>query len=105
MWPLLLRPEPRFWLSTSDATGAPLCSDALTTFTSERRPFDVGLTLTSAISLRLRREVDFLTRLEAHVSLLPVPPPAAVRAEALLLALDVRDLDALDLDLEHELDR
>src|SRR5690242_13045473 len=105
MWPLLLRPEPRFWLSTSAATGGPLCSPGLTTLTSERRPFDVGLTLTSGMTLRLRREVDFLARLQAHVGLLPVAPPAHVGAEALLLALDVRDLHRLDLDLEHELDR
>src|SRR5689334_2353932 len=105
MWPLLLRPEPRFWLSTSAATGGPLCSPGLTTLTSERRPFDVGLTLTSGMTLRLRREVDFLARLQAHVGLLPVAPPAHVGAEALLLALDVRDLHRLDLDLEHHLDR
>src|SRR6476620_9610007 len=86
MWPLLLRPEPRFWLSTSEAIGGPLCRLALTTLTSERRPLDVGLTLTSAIS-GLRREVDFLARLPAHVGLLPFPAPANMRAEALLRAL------------------
>src|SRR6476660_6312033 len=105
MWPLLLRPEPRFWLSTSDATGAPLCRLALTTLTSDRRPFDVGLTLTNGMMSGLRRAVDFLARLQADVRLLPVPPPAHVRAEALLLALDVGDLHRLDLDLEHQLDR
>src|SRR5512135_616169 len=103
MWPRLLRPEPRFWLSTSEATGAPLCRAGLTTLTSERRPFDVGLTLTSAMS-GLRREVDLLARLQAHVGLLPVPAPAHEAAEALLLALDVGDLHRLDLDLEHQLD-
>src|SRR6476646_3712737 len=104
MWPLLLRPEPRFWLSTSEAIGGPLCRLALTTLTSERRPLDVGLTLTSAMS-GLRREVDFLTRLQADIGLLPVATPAEVRAEALLLALDVGDLHRLDLHLEHQLDR
>src|SRR6476659_2258490 len=105
MWPLLLRPEPRFWLSTSDATGGPLCRLALTTLTSDRRPFDVGLTLTSAMMSGLHREVDFLPRLQAHVGLLPVAAPAHVRAEALLLALDVGDLHRLDVHLEHQLDR
>src|SRR5436190_13069942 len=105
MWPLLLRPEPRFWLSTSDAIGGPLCRLALTTLTSERRPLDVGLTLTSAMMSGLRREVDYLARLQAHVGLLPVATPAKMRAEALLLALDVGDLHRLDLDLEHQLDR
>src|SRR5579862_39737 len=105
MWPLLLRPDPRFWLSTSDATGDPLCRAGLTTLTSERRPFDVGLTLTSGIALRLRREIDFLAGLEAHIGLLPVAPPARVRAETLLLSLDVGHLHRVDADLEHQLDR
>src|SRR5438105_2515275 len=107
MWPLLLRPEPRFWLSTSDATGGPLCRLALTTLTSDRRPFEVGFTLTSAMS-DFRREVDFLARLQADVCLFPVPAPAHVRAEALLLALDVDDLhrhhfDRLVFFAEHQL--
>src|SRR5512134_2272715 len=104
MWPLLLRPDPRFCGSTSDATGAPLCRSLLTTLTIARRPADVGLTLTSAMS-GLRREVDFLARLQAHVGLLPVAPAAHEAAEALFLALDVRDLDAFHLDLEHQFDR
>src|SRR5882672_2738797 len=108
MWPLLLRPDPRFWLSTSEATGGPLCRFGLTTLTSERRPFDVGLTLTSGMS-GLCREVDFLARLQADIRLLPVPAPARVRAEALLLALDVDDLHRLHFDrlvllAEHQLD-
>src|SRR5512132_952538 len=104
MWPLLLRPEPRFWLSTSDATGRPLYRAALTTLTRDRRPFDVGLTLTNAMMSALHGEVDFLAGLEAHVGFLPVAPTALVRAEALLLALDVRDLHRFDVDLEHQLD-
>src|SRR3954453_15966811 len=103
MWRLLLRPEPRFWLSTSDAIGGPLCRLALTTLTSERRPLDVGFTFTSAMSA-LRREVDFLSRLQAHIGLLPVTAPAEMRAEALLLALDVGNLHRLHLHLEHQLD-
>src|SRR5258708_36878689 len=104
MWPLLLRPEPRFCDSTSDATGAPLCSDALTTLTIARRPADVGLTLTRAMALRLRREVDFLAGRKRHVALLPVAPAAGVAAEALFLALDVRDLDAVPFCFELGLD-
>src|SRR5262245_52671383 len=113
MWPLLFRPEPRFWLSTSDATGAPLCSVGLTTLTSERRPADVGLTLTRGMMvsrpLGVRREVDFLALLQADVGLLPVAPAAERLAEALLLALDVDDLhgrhdDGLVLLAEHQLD-
>src|SRR4029453_12504396 len=109
MWPLLLRPEPRFWLSTSEASGRPLWRSGLTTLISDRRPFDVGFTLTRGI-LRLRREVDFLAFLQAHVGLLPVRPATHVLAEALLLALDVDDLhrrhlDGLVLLAEHQLDR
>src|SRR5438309_10879596 len=110
MWPLLLRPEPRFWLSTSEATGSPLCRSWLTTLISARRPADVGLTFTSGICLRLRREVDFLSGLQAHVGLLPVASPAGELAEALLLALDVDDLhghhfNRLVFFSEHQLDR
>src|SRR5258708_31954850 len=104
MWPLLLRPEPRFWCSTSEAIGAPLCRSGLTTFTMARRPADVGLTLTRGMS-GLRREIDFLAWLQADVRLLPAAAPADETAEALFLALDDRDLDRVHLDLPHELDR
>src|SRR5436305_15252593 len=109
MWPLLLRPDPRFWLSTSEATGAPLCNDAFTTLTIDRRPADVGLTLTSAM-LTTCREVDFLSRLQAHVCLLPVAAAAHEPAEPLFLALDVRHLHRphfarLVLAAEHQLAR
>src|SRR5208282_4946940 len=99
MWPLLLRPEPRFLLSKSGANGRPLCRSRLTTFTSPRRPGEVGLTLTRDMALGLLREVDFLTRLEAHVGLFPVAAPAAIGAEALLLAVNVDHLHARHLDL------
>src|SRR6266571_1125553 len=102
MWPLLLRPEPRFLMSSSFSTGRPLCSSGLTTLTSERRPGEVGLTLTSGMS-DLLREVDFLPRLEAHVRLLPVAAASAVGTKALGLALDVGDLHASHFDLEQEL--
>src|SRR5438067_3036013 len=98
MRPRLFRPEPRFLLSVSFATGPPVCRSGLTTLTSARRPGEVGLTLTSAMSLRLLREVDFRTRLEAHVRLLPVAAAAGIGAEALRLTSNVHDLDAGDLD-------
>ena len=66
-----------------------------------RRRFDF---LQGHVSLSCR-EVDFLARLQADVGLLPAAAPAREAAEALRLALDVDDLDALDLDLEHRLDR
>jgi len=43
MWPLLLRPEPRFWLSVSFSTGRPLVEVRIgPRLTSARRPADVG---------------------------------------------------------------
>src|SRR5436190_10401461 len=106
MWPLLFRPEPRFLLSVSRSNGPPRCRSGLTTLTSPRRPGDVGLTLTSAMVSRFLSEVDFVARLQAHVRFLPAASPTRIRAEALGLAVDVDDLDALDLDLlvlPHEL--
>src|SRR5215831_7361749 len=103
MWPLLLRPEPRFWLSVSASTGPPLCRCGWTTLTIARRPADVGLTFCKGISA-LRAEIDFLAGGEAHIRLLPRPAPADVAAEALDLTGDVHDLDAFHLDLEHRLD-
>src|SRR5438094_1730888 len=108
IWPLLLRPEPRFLLSMSFSKGRPLCRSSLTTFTSPRRPGDVGLTLTRGMTLRFLCEVDFLARLEADVRLLPVAAAAGKGAEALFLAVNVHDLDARDLDLlllPQQLDR
>src|SRR5215472_1067911 len=105
MRPTLLRPEPRFMFSVSRSIGRPLWSSGLTTFTSPRRPGDVGLTLISGMTLCLLREIDFLARLQAYVCLLPVAPAAGVSAEALRLASYVHHLHAFDLDLEQQLYR
>src|SRR5580704_3277273 len=99
MWPLLFRPEPRFLLSRSGSNGRPLCRSRLTTLTSPRRPGEVGLTLTRDMTLGLLREVDFLTRLQAYVRLLPVASPAAIGAKALFLAVHIDNLHARHLDL------
>src|SRR5204863_2153938 len=108
IWPLLLRPELRFLLSMSFSKGRPLCRSWLTTFTSPRRPGEVGLTLMSGMALCLLREVDFLAWLQADVRFLPVATSAGKGAEALFLAVNVHDLDARDLDLlllPQQLDR
>src|SRR5205809_1567260 len=68
MWPLLLRPEPRFWLVVSASTGRPLCRFGWTTLISARRPGDVGFTFWRGI-LFIHCEVDFLARLQADVGL------------------------------------
>src|SRR5215472_3398361 len=105
MRPTLLRPEPRFMFSVSRSIGRPLWSSGFTTLTSPRRPGDVGLTLINGMSLSLLREIDFLTRLQADVRLLPVAASARVGPEALRLASYVHHLHALYLDLEQQLDR
>src|SRR5690554_1710520 len=104
MRPWLLRPAFLLCFSTSAAYGRPLCRSALTTLTIARRPAEVGLTLTIAIFLLPGREVDFLARLEAHVSLLPVLAATDAATETLDLALDVGDVHGIDFNLEQQLD-
>src|SRR6202008_1136269 len=104
MWPLLLRPEARILRSVSRGSAPPLCRSARTTFTSARRPADVGLTLTSATLLHLFREVDLLPRLQADIGLAQVAALARRAAEPLFLAAPVQDLHRVDLDLEQRLD-
>src|SRR4249920_2605858 len=108
MRPALLRPLFCDWLTSSGAYGLPLCSSGLTTLTSERRPGEVGLTLTSAMAyssaLFEGGKVDFLAGGEADIGLLPVAAPADEAPEALLLALDVGHLHRVDLRLEHQFD-
>src|SRR3954465_7340889 len=106
--PWVLRPLPRICERVSGQCGSPLCSSGVTTLTRARRPGEVGLTLTRGMAvpgLLRGREIDFLALGEAHVGLFPAALAADGPAEAALLALDVQHGDALDLDLEHELDR
>src|SRR3982751_1461668 len=58
MLPIELRPARLCSASTSGAYGAPLCRSALTTFTMERRPADVGLVFTSAMSGHSLHDLD-----------------------------------------------
>src|SRR5258707_8816353 len=103
-----LRPARLCSASTSGAYPGPLCSSAFTTFTIDRRPAEVGLVLTSAMSGHSFHEVDVALALEAHVGLLEAPAPADEAPVALLLALDVDDVHRRHLDLlllEEQLDR
>src|SRR5689334_5969032 len=107
MLPIELRPARLCNASTSGAYGAPLCRSALTTFTIDRRPAEVGLVLTRAMSGHSFHEVDVALALQAHVRLLERLAPADEAPVALLLALDVDDVDGPHLDLlvlEEELD-
>src|SRR5689334_11134437 len=107
MLPMWLRPARLCSASTSGACGAPLCRSALTTFTIDRRPAEVGLVLTSAMSGHPFHEVDVAFALEAHVGLLDALATADEAPVALLLALDVHDVDRAHFDLlvlEEELD-
>src|SRR4051812_36123021 len=99
MLPMWLRPARLCSASTSGACGAPLCRSALTTFTIDRRPAEVGLVFTSAISGHPFHEVDVAVTHEAHVRLLQVLAAADEAPVALFLALDVDDVDRADLDL------
>src|SRR3954464_5006057 len=110
MLPMWLRPARLCSASTSGAYGAPLCRSALTTLTIDRRPAEVGLVLTSAMSGHPFHEIDVALQ-EAHVGLLDALATADEAPVALLLALDVDDVHrahqqllALDLVLEEQLD-
>src|ERR1043165_5175020 len=107
MLPMELRPARLCSASTSGAWGAPLCRSALTTFTIERRPAEVGLVLTSAMSGHSFHEVDVALADQAHVGLLDRLAAADEAPVTLLLALHVHDVDRAHLDLlllEEQLD-
>src|SRR3954471_22386032 len=99
MLPIELRPARLDWLSTSGQCGSPLCRSALTTFTIDRRPAEVGLVLTSAMSGHSFHEVDVAFANQAHVGLLDVLAAAHEAAVALFLALHVEHVDRAHLDL------
>src|SRR6185295_16626160 len=99
MLPMWLRPARWDFFSTSGAYGAPLCRSALTTFTIDRRPAEVGLVLTRAMSGHSFHEVDVAFALEAHVGLLDRLAAADEATVALLLALHVHHVHGADLDL------
>src|SRR5262245_55896743 len=99
MLPMELRPARLCSASTSGAYGAPLCRSALTTFTIARRPAEVGLVLTRAMSGHSFHEVDVALAHEAHVRLLEALAAADEAPVALVLALHVDDVDRSALDL------
>src|SRR5471032_492329 len=112
MWRVVCRPEwlrapVRFFLVVRDSSGPPLCRCERSILTTKRVPGEVGFILMSAMALRFlcRRgavEVDGLTGLQAHIGLLEPVALARHILEAPRLAGTVQQIDALDLDLEHE---
>src|SRR5512139_2854719 len=107
MLPKWFRPARFDCFSTSGAYGLPLCRSALTTFTIDRRPAEVGLVFTRAMLCDSFHEVDVAFALEAHVGLLHVAAAALEAPMALLLALEVHHVDRGDLHLlllEEQLD-
>src|SRR5687768_4293573 len=98
MLPWWLRPARLCSASTSGACGAPLCRSAFTTFTIDRRPAEVGLVFTRAMSGHSFHEVDVAVG-EAHVGLLEALAAADEAPVALLLALHVHDVDRAHRDL------
>src|SRR5215468_3654441 len=99
MLPMELRPARLCSASTSGACPGPLCRSGFTTFTIDRRPAEVGFVLMSAMSGHSFHEVDVALALQAHVRLLEALAAADEAPVALLLALDVDDVDGGDLDL------
>src|SRR3989344_7292773 len=95
MWPLWLRPAFLLCDSNKGACGLPLYKSGVTTFTTARRPGEVGLTLISAMIYLLfaRCKVNFLAWLQAHISFFPVFAATHYTACALFFALNVGNRD------------
>src|SRR5471030_2610367 len=113
MWRVVCRPEwlrapVRFFFVVKDASGPPLCRCERSILTTKRVPGEVGFILMSAMALVLLRgagEVDRLPGLQTYVCFLVAVALAGHVLESARLARLVEQIDALDLDLEHQLHR
>src|SRR5688572_28522700 len=103
MRPWWLRPPVLLCFSTRAACGAPLWRPGVTTRTALRRPAEVGLKVINAMGLSsgLGHYVDRLTVGQRHIRLPPAAAAASAETEGLVLALDVHDVDCLDLHFEQ----
>src|SRR5882724_231987 len=114
MWRVVCRPEwlrapVRFFLVVKDSSGPPLCRCERSILTTKRVPGEVGFILMSAMAYwsltnRAAGEVDRLPGFQTYVRLLVAVALAGHVLEAAGLARLVEQIDALDFDLEHQLD-
>src|SRR6202044_1708235 len=114
MWRVVCRPEwlrapVRFFFVVNDASGPPLCRCERATLTTKRVPGEVGFILMSAMAVGsliycAAGEVNRLPGLQTYVRLLVAVALARHVLEAAALARLVEQVDALDLDLEHQFD-
>src|SRR5687768_14802675 len=106
MRPVLLRPPVLDFFSTKGAYGSPLYKSWLTILTTKRRPGDVGLRFTIAITsipLLSRYKVNFLTLCQSYVCLLPIASSANTVARTLSFAFNVQYRNAFDLGVKQRL--
>src|SRR5690606_21049186 len=91
MWPRLLRPDPRLVDSVSDDTGRPLYRDGFTTLTIDRRPGEVGFSLTTGIYLASAKLISWpglrLTYALRTLRRRPWPRAKRLRLPAMLIML------------------
>src|SRR6266404_214423 len=113
MWRVVCRPEwlrapVRFFFVVNDSSGPPLCRCERSTLTTKRVPREVGFILMSAMADSLLRsaagEVDRLPGFQTYVCFLEAVALAGHVLETARLARLVEQIDALDLDLEHQFD-
>src|ERR1700740_969255 len=113
MWRVVCRPEwlrapVRFFFVVKDSSGPPLYRCERSTLTTKRVPGEVGFILMSAMACSLLRgagEVDRLPGLQTYVRFLVAAAFAGHVLEPACLARLVEQIDAFDLDLEHQFDR
>src|SRR5882672_2308579 len=114
MWRVVCRPEwlrapVRGFLVVKDSSGPPLCRCERSILTTKRVPGEVGFILMSAMAYksltnRAAGEVDRLPGLQTYVRLLVAVALAGDILETPGLARLVEQVDAFDLDLEHQFD-
>src|ERR1700683_992555 len=114
MWRVVCRPgwlraPVRFFFVVNDSIGPPLYRCERSTLTTKRVPGEVGFILMSAMAVGplihcATGEVDRLPGFQTYVRLLVAVALARHILEAAALARLVEQIDAFDLDLEHQFD-
>src|SRR4029077_1670464 len=114
MWRVVCRPEwlrapVRGFFVVKEASGPPLCRCERSILTTKRVPGEVGFILMSAMAYesltnRAAGEVDGLPGLQTYVRFLVAVALAGDILETAGLARLVEQVDAFDLDFEHQFD-